>query len=488
MLTTLLAMIKAQPYDFMWNLSNYLDFFYYAVIDGPAREFTGRETDMIEKPENWHELTPDEKRTLRLDAWFCGDGIQFDSPEAKEKYRERATLFRDAVELKKAPYRVPVAGLGGGFALRRVGVTQRATMYDLWEDAAEAMIKFQKDFEPDSASFLFMMSGPSMELLGQTNMRWAGYNLPDDIQYQFLEQEYMRADEYSHFLKDPSDYVLRVYMPRLHSSLTGLGKLPQFSVNSVGYGGGYMPFMDPEVQESLDLLKKAAELSMKPLQVSLNTMRRIHGMGFPSLARGFGAAPFDILGDSLRGTKGIMTDLYRRPDKIMEACEKILALTPVPDVPLGETPLIMMPLHKGSDGFMSKDQYEKYYWPTFKQVMLNMIEEGLIPTPFAEGVFDSRLEFITELPKASTVWFFDRTDMHRAKDMLGDVCCIMGNVPITLISTGTADQVKACCKDLIDYCGKGGGFIISPGTQIDDGQEETVRAMVEFTKEYGVYR
>ena len=78
--------------------------------------------------------------------------------------------------------------------------------------------------------------------------------------------------------------------------------------------------------------------------------------------------------------------------------------------------------------------------------------------------------------------------MHLAKDILSHVCCIMGNVQITMISTGTADQVKACCKVLIDYCGKGGGFIISPGTQIDDGQEETVRAMVNFTKEYGVYR
>ena len=86
------------------------------------------------------------------------------------------------------------------------------------------------------------------------------------------------------------------------------------------------------------------------------------------------------------------------------------------------------------------------------------------------------------------MWFFDQTDMHRAKDVLGDVCCIMGNVPISLIATGTPEQVKAYCKDLIDYCGKGGGYILTTGTQIDDGQEETIRAMVDFTKEYGVYK
>jgi hypothetical protein len=389
--------------------------------------------------------------------------------------------------LKKMPSRVPVSGLGGAFALRRVGIDQKATMYDRWEEAAEAMIKFQTDFKPDSASFLFLMSGPSMELLCQTNMKWAGFNLPDDVQYQFVEQEYMKADEYPLFLDDPSDFVLRRYMPRLLSSLKGLEKLPHFAVDGVGYGGAYMPFMDPDVIESLDILRRAAEMSIKPFQVTMNTIRRIHAMGYPSLARGFGAAPFDVLGDSLRGTHGVMTDLYRHPDRVTEACEKILRLMPVPEVPLGETPLIMMPLHKGSDGFMSKEQYKRFYWPTFKQIMLNMIDEGLIPTPFAEGVFDTRLEFITELPRASTVWFFDRTDMHRAKDILGDTCCLMGNVPITMIATGTADQVKAYCKDLIDHCGKGGGLIVSPGTQIDDGKEETVRAMVDFTKEYGVY-
>ncbi len=442
---------------------------------------------MLGKPDNWDKLTPEEKRSIRLDAWVSGDGIQFDNAEAKKKYQERAALFRDAIELKKIPSRVPISGLGGAFALRRKGVDQKATMYDRWQEASEAMIQFHKDFEPDCGSFLFLMSGASMELLCQTNMKWAGYGLPDDVQYQFVEQEYMKAAEYDHFLEDPSDYVLRRYIPRMHSALKGLQKLPQFSVESLGYGGAYMPFMDPEVIEALGLLKKAAELSIKPNQITFETMARLTSMGYPGFVRGFGAAPFDTLGDSLRGTTGIMTDMYRHPEKVIKACEKILNLTPVPDAPLGVTPVVMMPLHKGSDGFMSKEQYKKFYWPTFKQIMLNMIEEGLIPCPFAEGIFDTRLEFIRELPKASTIWLFDRTDMHKAKDILGDVCCIMGNVPITLIATGTPDQVKASCKDLIDYCGKGGGYILSPGTQIDDGTEETVRAMVEFTREYGVY-
>jgi hypothetical protein len=443
---------------------------------------------MIEKPDNWNELTPKEKRKRRLDAWANGEGIEFDSPETEARYKERASLLRDAWELEKTPARVPIAALGGGYALQRAGVLQKATMYDRWEEAAEAVIQFHVDFEPDSAMFLFLMSGPAFELLGQTNMKWAGYGLPDDIQYQFLEQEYLKADEYSLFLDDPSDFVLRRFLPRVNSNLKGLQKLPKFSVDGIGFGPFYMAFLDPEVQEALDILKKAAELSIPPMKVTFNTMKRLSAMGFPSLATGFGAAPFDVVGDTLRGTHGIMTDLHRHPDKVLAACEKVVTLTPVPEVPMGASPMVMMPLHKGSDRFMSREQYEKFYWPTFKQVMLNMIDEGLIPAPFAEGGYNNRLEYIAELPKGATVWLFDQTDMHRAKDILGDVCCIMGNVPVSMIATGTPEQVKVYCQDLIDYCGQGGGYVMATGCQLDNGQEETVKAMVDFTKEYGVYR
>jgi len=444
---------------------------------------------MQKKPENWNSLSADEKRKIRLELWVRGDGIQFESPEAKAKYQQRTTLFKDALELKKTPDRVPVAGLGGAFMYRRAGVPQKSTMYDRWNEAVEAAVQFHRDFEPDSCAMLFFMSGQSMELLGQTNLKWAGYGLQDDVQYQFVEQEYMKEDGYSHFLTDPSDFVMRRFIPRMCTGLTGLQKLPQFGSAGIQIGTPFLfPFLDPDVQETLDKMKKAAELALIPGKFMMEGMNRILAMGYPTLSAGFGAAPFDVLGDTIRGTRGIMMDLHRCPEKVIAACEKILELIPVPDVPLGECPLVMMPLHKGDDTHISRKQFEEFYWPTFKQTMLDMIEDGLIPAPFAEGTYDQRLDYLTELPEASVLWFFDRTDMHKAKDVLNGHSCIMGNVPITLIATGTAEQVKASCKGLIDYCGKGGGYILCSGTQLDDAREDTVRAMIDFSKEYGVYK
>jgi hypothetical protein len=332
-----------------------------------------------------------------------------------------------------------------------------------------------------------MMSGASMELLGQTNMKWAGGGLPDDVQYQYVEQEYMKAEEYPMFLKDPSDFVLRRYLPRMYTSLKGLQKLPWFGSDGVQIGGRVIhAFMNPEVQEALGVLKKAAEMSVTPTRITMETARRITAMGFPSLFMGFGSAPFDVLGDMMRGTRGILMDLYRCPENVINASEKILELSPVPEIPLGGPPLIMIPLHKGDDSHISLKHFEKFYWPTFKQLMMNMINEGLIPAPFAEGIYTQRLQYLTEMPERSVLWFFDKTDMHKAKDILGGHSPIMGNVPITMIATGTPEQVKSCCKDLIDYCGKGGGYILCSGTQLDDAKEDTVKAMIDFTKQYGV--
>jgi uroporphyrinogen-III decarboxylase len=60
-------------------------------------------------------------------------------------------------------------------------------------------------------------------------------------------------------------------------------------------------------------------------------------------------------------------------------------------------------------------------------------------------------------------------------------------VPLTLLVTGTPDDVKDYCKKLIDRVGKGGGFIMAPSTSLDNARVENVKAMFDVTKEYGVY-
>jgi uroporphyrinogen-III decarboxylase len=151
-------------------------------------------------------------------------------------------------------------------------------------------------------------------------------------------------------------------------------------------------------------------------------------------------------------------------------------------------PVIFIPLHKGADGFLSDEQYKKFYWPTLKQVILGLIEGGCVPLPAAEGGYNTRLEVIKDIPKGKTLWMIDQTDMVKAKKTLGKNACLAGNVPSSLLATGTAEEVTAYVKQLIDVASKGGGFAVCNGTFFDQAKAENVRAMIETTKKYGVYR
>jgi uroporphyrinogen-III decarboxylase len=153
-----------------------------------------------------------------------------------------------------------------------------------------------------------------------------------------------------------------------------------------------------------------------------------------------------------------------------------------------ESPVVFMPLHKGTGGFMSNVQFETFYWPTLKEVMLGLIDEGLVPLPFAEGDYMPRLEIIKDMPRGKVIWYFEEMDMAKAKEVLGDNACIAGNLPAAVLCTGTPQEVNEGCRQLIETCAPGGGYILTASASMNQGNPENLRAMMEAAKEYGVYK
>jgi len=139
-------------------------------------------------------------------------------------------------------------------------------------------------------------------------------------------------------------------------------------------------------------------------------------------------------------------------------------------------PGVMFPLHKGADGFMSQQQFDRFYWPTFKAVMMAFYEEGLTNALFVEGTYDSRLETIAEMPEKSCYWFFDRTDMRRVKEVLGGKFTIGGNVPASLMSTGSTEELRAYCDRLVELFADTPGYIMTFGCGFEMTTDEKVRA------------
>jgi uroporphyrinogen-III decarboxylase len=201
--------------------------------------------------------------------------------------------------------------------------------------------------------------------------------------------------------------------------------------------------------------------------------------------------PFDHLSYHVRGMRGIFLDMYRQPAKLLEAMDWMMprqvekALT---KARAGGRKRVYFALHRGADGFMSAKQFEVFYWPYVKQLVLSLIDDGFTPCLFLEGDYTSRLEYFLELPKGKILARFDSSDIKRVKKVLQGHLCIMGNVPVSLMQTNTPADVEDYCKRLIDLLGEGGGFIMAPRSAPDDVRPENLKAMVEVTKKYGVYR
>ena len=444
------------------------------------------------------QLSPDEKREALFQRWLSpkdpqGNALQFQSPEAEKAYKQRVTRIKDAIQLKKLPDRVPVTIFPSMWPVFYSGMTVQEAMYD-YDKCSKAFKKFILDFEPDahmgSAQF---GPGKFYEILDYKLYSWPGHGVSPEHSYQCNEGEYMKAVEYDALIQDPSNFFSNVYLPRVFGALEPFQMLPFLPgiLEIYGVAFNFIPYGLPPVQGAYKALFEAGAEALKWAGAVGGLEGELATLGFPQILGGFTKAPFDTIGDTLRGTKGIMLDIYRQPDKLLEAME---ALTPlmikmgVGAAQMNGKPIIFIPLHKGADGFLSDEQFKTFYWPTLRKVIMGLIDEGCVPFPAAEGGYSSRLKIVQDIPKGKTLWMIDQTDMAKAKETLGKNACLLGNMPSAMLNLGTPEEVRDYAKKLIDTAGKGGGFVMSNGAFFDHAKPENVKAMVDFTKEYGVYK
>jgi uroporphyrinogen-III decarboxylase len=445
----------------------------------------------IEK--KWEEMTWQEKREERFKAWLAAKNIKFVSPEAEKLYKQRVARLIKAIKMEE-PDRVPVMLPTGNFPAYYAGFSYYEMMYD-YDKMKKAWIKFMDDFgDMDMQSTNMINPGRIAEAIQSKVIKLPGIGLPkDSSMHNIVEDEYMKADEYDQLMMDPSDYYTRVTLPRTMGLFESFAKLP--NLRNTQANQWIAALSDPDIRKTFQTLMDMGDELKKYQSMTMQVAKTALSKGYPSFRSlmmvGGGGAPFDHFADLLRGTHGIVMDMYRQPKKLHEAMEHQLklSLSAIKNIPVtGGSPVCFIALHKGDDTFMSDKQFEEFYWPGLRAIFMAMIDEGLVPFPFAEGKYTKRLKQITDTPKTGVAWWFDQTDMAEAKKYLGNVSCIVGNVPTSIVKTGTVAQVKDACRKLIETCAPGGGYILAGGASIDKGKMENLKAMQESAYDYGVYK
>ena len=385
------------------------------------------------------------------------------------------------------------------YPTRIKGISNRDAMYNLEvtrEAWKEAMVAHDWDAAIRPGS---LHPVRPLEILGMKQFKWPGGGLADNLPLQWVEGEYMRQDEYDQMLADPNGFAVRKIWPRISGTLAGASgmvemmNLPFFFLSNAFT----LPAVLGEILSSpsaIELLKKALELAeahqeMKEWRVRYEA--EVMQLGFPQLFAGAAITAFDCMSDMFRGMRGVMLDMYRVPDKLLAAIEMLTPITSAGCIRTARTTgkkALGIALHRGASGFMSDKQFARFYWPSLRALLLALIDAGLTPVPFFEGDYTPRLEYLRELPPGKVVGHFDMVDRKKAKKLLGDVMCFWGNVPASLLCTGTPQQIKDDVKELIDTFADTGGLIVDGSGGIpDEAKPENVRAMTEAAREYGAF-
>jgi hypothetical protein len=374
------------------------------------------------------------------------------------------------------------------------GIT-RQELYESPELAHAALEKAALRYQPDLARGVSFNPGPS-QVLGDRMTNWPGHELAPNDSFQFHEDEFMKAEDYDAFLADPTDWAIRVYLPRAFSQLEGLSMLPHLGNALSGYYGMSMyvgRFAQPSVVTAFQALAEAGRLQSERSAHMRESTQRMAACGFPPSPYGgeFIGAPFDFMADTLRGMRGIFLDMRRCPDKLLAAEEKVARIQTETAIARSRATgrrSVTIPMHRGSDGFISLPMFERFYWPQFKKMILDLIEAGITPFILWEGAWDQRLHYLAELPKGKTIGWFQQSNIFKVKEVLGGTMCIVGGMPVSMLLSSLPEEVREHTRKVCQGVGKGGGFIMSTDiAEMQGCDPELIQVWVDATKEFGAF-
>lgn len=395
--------------------------------------------------------------------------------DVEKLYAERMKRYTTAMQNGK-PDKIPIRPFVAEFTGVYAGYNCQQLTHD-YNMAFEAAVKCAMDFDWDAvvANMVYVWTGLT-EQQGTKYYAVPGIDLDVNTGFQYREppegEAFMLVEEYDALCEDPTGFLYNVWLPRVSRDVVAPGEPNTFRNNVAHIKSGiamlnYFSAFGPQVG------------------------RLVNECGTVSAISGILKAPLDILGDKLRGYIGLCHDLLERPDKVIAACEALMphlthvALSgadPDKNVP------ITIWMHRGCVPFISHEHFTNIYWATLKPIIEEINRQGHQVLFYAEGSWDHHLDAFAELPDASNVFHVDTGDIFLAHKKLGDKFCLSGGIPNYLLGYGTPDEVRAKCKEVIDGVAKDGGYIMDASAIIqNDAKVENVKALTDFTREYGVY-
>ena len=410
-------------------------------------------------------------------------------PDYEKLYEERKNRVETAVA-NQEPDRVPNVLRVGTYPIHKAGITAAESMVD-HERACQAMLDFYIQYTcTDTASVTnFTPAAKVLEALDVKTARWPGDPKGLDVNntYQFVEFPTLLDDEYEEFFASPAGFWLTKHLPRTIGLLEGAA-----DVDYVGLvcGGAQRLLASPAYIPIYRKLLEAAEEKQRMMDIVAKYSEKLNALGYYSISGGGSATAFDMLGDTLRGTFGMMPDLVLERDNVKRALDMFVKIHIRQTLDFCQSTgskYGWVMLHKGFDNFISDKDYAELYWPYLRQWIEALIDHDITPVVYTEGSYNTRLPYLKEVPKNKVIYHFEEVDLQLAKKELGDVACLMGGFPAYTVTYGTPEQIDEKVKETLDIMAPGGGYLFTTGYSLEDCPKENMEALLEAVEKYGKY-
>ena len=389
----------------------------------------------------------------------------------REIYEAKERRVLDAIFMQKEPDRVPVTTGGlNFFPPKYAGITCADYMFDHKKMKA-AYIKTITDFDFDMTFPSSLLSFGRLMTASQFNLiKIPGRDITVNSGYQYNEYDRLKTEEYDEFLERGLDFLIDTMVPRI----SGIYKMKK--IKRPAYTGRIF----------LELLGW--------LGTAIQILAEEKAMGQYNLMTSIAVSPFDIMSFMFRDFNSLIRDMMKKESKVQLA-ELLNKMEP------RLTPLLSaLPKFFGYNGIffpserafsLSPRQFEEFYWPTLKKMIISFVKAGNIPFLVWESDVTHIIHFLLELPTSISrrcCLMVDQSDIFEVNRILDGHMAIQGNVPLSTMCVGTPKDVEKYCEKMFAELKPGGGFINCAALGIpDEAKPENVHALINYTQKYGKY-
>jgi uroporphyrinogen-III decarboxylase len=208
--------------------------------------------------------------------------------------------------------------------------------------------------------------------------------------------------------------------------------------------------------------------------------------------------PLDLL-QYYRGIMNLTMDIFEQPDKVhrmsemLAEYEAIRVMDRAMIMGAGKVPgaEVIIFINGGPPG-LSPQMWDEFFHPYAKKMIDMWVKRGFKVQCHWDNDLTPYLETIKKLaddiPRGYLMMDFEKTNMKKAKEIIGDRIALYGNVPSALLVYGSTTEVEDYCKQLIKDCAEGGGFVLAAECETPwDSKPENIRTMIETAEKYGQY-